>query len=387
MAMIRCPNPECYIKFEPETNQTKCFYCGVVLFGEGKGELKKRGKLEVRIENRHYSRRLAMRFLPSDEFLFWKKREHPPPVELLESGDEKTIRECLRGFSEKKLFFSYERNLIEPTLSLESRTVEKEFKIDFHTYGSNIISIAASAARLPPERIISYELNDVIIEIATANIHKIFKLIPTLKILYYSVYIPKIHQFKGHRYMACIFSTIIDIETYNDLVIENLESENFLANFPLRFKHNRKLGPEDIVPYEQPTSGKTHGELIDLNSIDPLAFEKLIVSLLNKMGLAARTTEITSDGGIDIVAFSEEPITGGKYIIQCKRQKSNVAVSYVRDLYGAVNHERANKGIFIITSDYSAQCWKFAEGKPLELINKLRLIQLLERYGFKIKGR
>ena len=84
---------------------------------------------------------------------------------------------------------------------------------------------------------------------------------------------------------------------------------------------------------------------------------------------------------IDIVAINPAPVVGGKLVVQCERQAGLVGVSVVRDLYGAVTHERATKGLLVSTSDFSADARRFAEGKPLELINGPQLAQLLEEHG------
>jgi restriction system protein len=52
----------------------------------------------------------------------------------------------------------------------------------------------------------------------------------------------------------------------------------------------------------------------------------------------------------------------------------------IRDLYGAMNHEGASKGVLITTSRFSLEAIKFAEGKPLELIDGQQLEELLRRY-------
>ena len=98
------------------------------------------------------------------------------------------------------------------------------------------------------------------------------------------------------------------------------------------------------------------------------------------MGLTADVTGGAADGGVDIVAYDDSPITGGKYVIQCKRygQSKKVGVGEVRELYGVVQAEGANKGILITSSSFTSHAVAFAEGKPIELINGTKLGQLLE---------
>lgn len=119
----------------------------------------------------------------------------------------------------------------------------------------------------------------------------------------------------------------------------------------------------------------------DIDTIDPYEFESLIARLLEKMGLEVKETKRAGDGGIDVIARSDEPITGGLFAVQCKRYSSKVGEPKVRDLYGVVHHLNASKGILITNSDFTRQAREFAEGKPIELIDGDRLRKLLNEYG------
>jgi restriction system protein len=60
-------------------------------------------------------------------------------------------------------------------------------------------------------------------------------------------------------------------------------------------------------------------------------------------------------------------------------------VSAVRDLYGTVLSEGATKGILVTTSSYGNDAYKFAQGKPLTLMNGAHLLYLLEKHGHKAR--
>lgn len=117
-----------------------------------------------------------------------------------------------------------------------------------------------------------------------------------------------------------------------------------------------------------------------------LDFERQVHALLKKMGFEAEVTRASGDGGIDIIAHSREHITGGKYIVQCKDWSSPVGEPPVRDLYGVVTAENANKGILITTSTFTAPALKFAEGKPLELIDGTKFSILLKQYNLGLQN-
>ncbi|MCV7374243.1 restriction endonuclease [Mycolicibacterium arabiense] len=109
-------------------------------------------------------------------------------------------------------------------------------------------------------------------------------------------------------------------------------------------------------------------------------FESLIQNLFTKMGLEARQTRPSRDGGVDCVAFDTRPIFGGKVVIQAKRYKNTVGVSAVRDLYGTLQNEGASKGILVTTSGYGAASFEFAQNKPIELIDGANLLYLLAEH-------
>lgn len=117
--------------------------------------------------------------------------------------------------------------------------------------------------------------------------------------------------------------------------------------------------------------------------MDGYQFEDYISILFRKLGFAVKATDYSNDGGIDLVATYEKPIFSGTYIIQCKNWSSPVGQPEVRDLYGVVMDQRANKGILITPSDYTQQAYNFAKGKNIELINGSVLKALIsETSGF-----
>ncbi len=117
--------------------------------------------------------------------------------------------------------------------------------------------------------------------------------------------------------------------------------------------------------------------LVDLT---PQAFETVIRDLFQAMGFDTYQTTPSRDGGVDCVAHYTKSVVGGKYIIQAKRYTHRVPVEAVRDLAGALDHERASKGILVTTSDFTEAGHAFARGKPIELINGNGLLALIKEH-------
>nr|WP_302663323.1 restriction endonuclease [uncultured Agathobaculum sp.] len=114
----------------------------------------------------------------------------------------------------------------------------------------------------------------------------------------------------------------------------------------------------------------------DLMKVSPIEFEKICKSILETMNFNVATTKTVGDGGIDLIATREDVFFSGKYIIQCKRYAGSVGEPVLRDLYGVVTAEQANKGILMTTGTFTASAKKFAARKPLELIDGEQLAKL-----------
>ena len=119
----------------------------------------------------------------------------------------------------------------------------------------------------------------------------------------------------------------------------------------------------------------------DIDKLSGIEFENVCQVLVEKMGFTTQTTKASGDGGIDLIAYNHQPLLSGKYIIQCKRYAGSVGEPIIRDLYGVVMSERANKGILMTTGHFTKSAIAFATGKPLELIDGPALKSLMNQYG------
>jgi len=114
-------------------------------------------------------------------------------------------------------------------------------------------------------------------------------------------------------------------------------------------------------------------------------FEHLVRQLFELMfstkGVEVKVTRASRDRGVDAIVFDPDPIRGGKYVIQAKRYTRTVDVAAVRDLYGTVMNEGANRGILVTTSSYGPDSYDFAKDKPISLIDGPNLLVLLRNHG------
>lgn len=119
----------------------------------------------------------------------------------------------------------------------------------------------------------------------------------------------------------------------------------------------------------------------NINQLSGVEFEKVCQQIAENMGFETETTKASGDGGIDLIAYNRQPLLSGKYIIQCKRYTGSVGEPIIRDLYGVVMSERANKGILMTTGTFTKSAIGFADGKPIELIDGVAMQNLLSEYG------
>jgi Holliday junction resolvasome RuvABC ATP-dependent DNA helicase subunit len=121
----------------------------------------------------------------------------------------------------------------------------------------------------------------------------------------------------------------------------------------------------------------------DLMQLSGTEFEVCVTGLLQRIGFRTELTRVTGDGGIDIIAYLDRPIVGGRYLVQCKRfmDSTPVGAPMVREFYGAFVADRsAVKGLFITTSNFSAQAREFVQNLPIELIDGAQLKALLAEH-------
>jgi len=113
-----------------------------------------------------------------------------------------------------------------------------------------------------------------------------------------------------------------------------------------------------------------------LRGMKPSEFEDYISNLFSRLGYKTQAVGKSHDGGIDVIAEKG----GVKNYIQCKKFiTSEVTVGDVRSFYGAlVDHLTNGKGYFITTNRFTLEAEKFAEDKPIELVDGYKLISYIK---------
>ncbi|HTM93152.1 MAG TPA: restriction endonuclease [Flavisolibacter sp.] len=140
---------------------------------------------------------------------------------------------------------------------------------------------------------------------------------------------------------------------------------------------------EDIsleTPEEQIESGyekirkSLEQELISkLKSIDPYFFERIVVELLVKMGYggsiqdAGKAIGKSGDEGIDGI-IKEDKLGLDVIYIQAKRWEGIVGRPEIQKFVGALAGQRAKKGVFITTSNFSKEAITYASQMDTKIV-------------------
>lgn len=100
-------------------------------------------------------------------------------------------------------------------------------------------------------------------------------------------------------------------------------------------------------------------------------FERLIHELFRRQGYAVVESRAGPDGGVDLRLKKDGQVT----LVQCKHWKKDVGVKVVRETYGVVTAAKANAGIVVSSSGFTADAGQFAASVGMRLIDGKMLEQ------------
>ena len=154
---------------------------------------------------------------------------------------------------------------------------------------------------------------------------------------------------------------------------------------------------EDLTPTEQ--LEQAYHSIVDDLAADllqkvldqsPIFFEHLVVDLMVKMGYggsfanSARVTQYVHDDGIDGIIY-EDKLGLDKIYIQAKRYKfdNTIGKPQIQQFSGALDEQKATKGVYITTSSYSKEARSYVEklNKKIVLIDGQELARYMIEYN------
>jgi restriction system protein len=191
-------------------------------------------------------------------------------------------------------------------------------------------------------------------------------------------------------------------ERGKQVLSENPQKINvqFLEQFPefVEFRKTKKVkgkkeesppsetNPEETLEtaYQELQESLASDLLQAIKDCPPDFFERLVVDVLIKMGYGGSRKEAgkaighTGDEGIDGI-IKEDKLGLDIIYIQAKRWEANVGRAEIQKFAGALQGQRAKKGIFITTSNFSKDALEYIDkiDSKIILIDGERLAELM----------
>jgi restriction system protein len=156
--------------------------------------------------------------------------------------------------------------------------------------------------------------------------------------------------------------------------------------------------PEDLIERasKEAEAGLVEDVLQRLYRMNPVRFERLILDLLKAMGYGAGSfgkhemTKTSGDGGIDGI-IHEDALGLDAVYIQAKRYQAETKVGRpaIQQFIGSLTGEGATKGVFVTTSDFSAEARGYLAKVQhrVVLIGGRELARLMIRHGVGVRDR
>jgi HJR/Mrr/RecB family endonuclease len=117
-------------------------------------------------------------------------------------------------------------------------------------------------------------------------------------------------------------------------------------------------------------------KLEDLLDLTPDDFEAFIADIFKAYGYDAQVVGGNADHGVDVMVMTDQE---EKWVVQCKKYAGSVGEPIVRDLFGTMGHEGAQRAYLITTGSFTQQAVEWAAGKPMVLYDGEALIKLIRR--------
>lgn len=251
------------------------------------------------------------------------------------------------------------------------------------------------------ERQLDQLYDSLLYEVALRTVHELFEadVVNALSAVAFNGWVKSVDKATGLASEACVLSLQVGRDEFMALDLANVDAKACFKKLKgvsaARLHNLTAVAPLLTMSREDKRFVGSYAVAGTLTEGDNLAamdwedFEHLIRELFEEefaeSGGEVKVTQASRDGGVDAVIFDPDPLRGGKTVVQAKRYTNTVGVSAVRDLYGTMMNEGANRGILVTTSDYGPDAYEFAKGKPLVLLNGGNLLHLLATHGHKAR--
>ena len=169
---------------------------------------------------------------------------------------------------------------------------------------------------------------------------------------------------------------IVDAEKTGECVAQTNENATSFGDAGVQSEGDGTILPPEktIERNYQHIRGELAAELLgQIKDNSPTFFEELVIDLLVQMGYggsredAAEAVGRSHDGGIDGI-INEDRLGLDVVYVQAKRWEANVSRPELQKFAGALQEQRARKGIFITTSGFSRDAREYVNNIESKIV-------------------
>jgi restriction system protein len=182
---------------------------------------------------------------------------------------------------------------------------------------------------------------DIIAAIALRTIHEVLESDhgEHVNVVTFNGFVHTIDPTTGRDIRPCLISVRTTRERFEEIDLSRVDKRACLRNLGAQVspRPDERIAVRPLVEFNMIDKRFVPGSDViselesrpNLMELTPREFEDLIGNLFTKMGLETKQTQLSQDGGVDVVAFDKRPILGGKVVIQAKRYRHTVGVAKV----------------------------------------------------------
>jgi restriction system protein len=147
-------------------------------------------------------------------------------------------------------------------------------------------------------------------------------------------------------------------------------------------KNEKQKEADELTKNEWLENQKTEWSLDFLMSLEWKRYEEVCKEFLTIKENGKYKVDVTktgADGGIDLkITNKKDKLIG---VGQCKAYNSKITVEKIRELFGIMASEKAEKGYFFTTSSFTNDCVEFVKEKQIELIDGNQQIKIIQSFS------
>jgi hypothetical protein len=187
-------------------------------------------------------------------------------------------------------------------------------------------------------------------------------------------YITNYLDFFGEQITDTSLKLFIELLTEKKLIGPDLD----ITQFSLRDKIEEMKKKRELDYFEHKISGQAHKQITidELDALEGHEFEDFLKRLFTKMGYSVEKTPKSHDQGADLIMTK----LGEKIVVQAKQYTNTVGNSAIQEVVASIKHYGADRGMVVTTNGFSRPAIALAKSNHIELIDRHKLKELIDKY-------